>query len=173
MAQVTEPDPIEYPQVADRGSRLASMVLDTGICLCVGGFLGAVFRILGLSEASLASASLQIAGIVGFVVFPIVSIVKKASPGKLILGLRVANPEGMDLPVVKMLVRETAAKAFGLLVFGPFWIFTNKLNRATWDLAVGSVVVPERRLSRVPEDEVMQDIPEPGDLSEASVFLKK
>ncbi|MBX3019128.1 MAG: RDD family protein [Bdellovibrionaceae bacterium] len=169
----TQPDPIEFPTVAERGVRLAAMAMDAGICLFVGGFLGAVLRMMKLSEASLASASVQIACMLAFIALPLVSVVKKASPGKIIMGLRLANPQGMDLTVGKILLRETFAKAIGLLLLGPVWIFTNAQNRAAWDFAVGSVVVPERRLSRPPEDEVMEDIPEPGDLSEASVFSKK
>lgn len=158
---VTQPDPLELPSVADRRVRLAAMAMDAGICLCVGGFLGAILRMTGLSEATLGSASLQIAAMIGFIAFPVVSLVKKASPGKMILGLRVASPQGMDLPAWKLLLRETLAKALGLAVAGPLWIFVTAQHRAPWDFLVGSVVVPERRLSRPPEDEVMEDIPDP------------
>lgn len=161
----TQPDPLEPPVVAPRGLRLAAMLMDAGICLGVGGFLGAVLRLLKLSEASLASASLQIAVILGFLVFPLVTLRKNASPGKIVLGLRVSRPDGMNLSVAKLLLRETFAKLIGFLLLGPVWIFTNAQNRAFWDFAVGSVVVPERRMSRPPEDEVMEDIPEPEALA--------
>lgn len=146
------------PKPVTRWQRLAAFAIDLFLAIVISGFVASLIRMLGLSDEPLELV-VQSLLLACYVTFGVITIFKAGSPGKLILGFRICDPDGNDLSRDKLFVREFPGKIAGSLFLGFFWLFLNPENRTAWDKIVNSIVAPERRMQRPSDDEVLEPIP--------------
>ena len=75
--------------------------------------------------------------------FPILTAIFKASPGKILLKLKVVAWDGDDLPIGKILLRESIGRTIGTFLLGGLWPLLDKKRRTAWDFFVGSIVIKD------------------------------
>lgn len=76
--------------------------------------------------------------------FPIFTAIFKASPGKMILKLKVVADDGHELNVAKILLRESIGRPLGTFLLGGLWPLLDKNRKTAWDFLVGSIVVKDK-----------------------------
>lgn len=86
-------------------------------------------------------------GLIALLYFPLFTIFFGATPGKMLMGLRVdalpsdAMIDSEPLTPAWIFLRETLGKVIGSLLLGGAWIFFNHRKRAAWDFFAKSYVV--------------------------------
>lgn len=76
--------------------------------------------------------------------FPIFTAIFKASPGKMILKLKVVADDGHELNVASILLRESIGRPLGTFLLGGLWPLLDKNRKTAWDFLVGSIVVKDK-----------------------------
>lgn len=146
------------PQVADRGRRLAAMVLDLGVAICLAAFLAPLMRLMGVTDRALVFVMIELLAVISILGYPALVIWQGSSPGKQVMGLWICDNAGKKVASWRLVLRETIFKIMGMLVAGPFWIFLNPAARTPWDMAAGTLVVVDRRYSRPDDNEKLVEI---------------
>lgn len=134
---------------ASFGQRLVAMLIDGLVLFIVSLGLGFVFGLVfGISAGTDASASASttswLLSIVSWAYYVYFTANKGATPGKMVMNIRVQNMEtGQNLTYIEAFLREVVGKFLSAIVLalGYFWMLWDD-NKQTWhDKLAKSVVV--------------------------------
>lgn len=134
----------ELQVLASRGDRLGAFIVDLvliSIILIVGAFL---------LPSSITDSKGYVHLVAYFIYFPLFTMSYQASPGKMMLNLRVVDNGGRKLSVGKVWLRECLGKWLSPLCIGHVWILFNKDHKNAWDYLAGTRVIVLPRLVRAP-----------------------
>lgn len=119
--------------LATRGQRFGAFLIDFVITTVVGVLI-AVLGLVGGGKF-----------LVTLIYFPAFTLAFGATPGKMAMGIRVADAEGRPLPTPRILLREVLGRWLAIICFGHIWLLFNKDRKNVWDFLAGSVVVQRRQ----------------------------
>jgi uncharacterized RDD family membrane protein YckC len=154
------PDPSNGKK-ANVGARLFAQILDGLVGIAIFVMISAVACAVGGAGIQAGSAlnSQNLAGagafagigtffvaIVGYVIFLLFFLARGKTPGKAILGIRVADKRNGSLPGIgRMLLRETVGKFVSGFLFciGYLWAIFDRDAQAWHDKIAGTVVLKE------------------------------
>lgn len=72
---------------------------------------------------------------------PVFTAIWGATPGKMLLGMKVVSEDYQKLSVGRVILREVVGKYVSAIVLGHIWILFSKRNQTAWDYMAKTVVV--------------------------------
>jgi uncharacterized RDD family membrane protein YckC len=134
--------------------RLGAFLVDVAVIFGAHATLGVLILLLFLILESLGVFMIELAPdsaevdvienaslIWKVLYFPFFTAKWGATPGKMLLKLKVAACDDQAFSLRRVLLRELLGKTLSIIVLGQFWVFFNGRKRAAWDYLAKTVVV--------------------------------
>jgi uncharacterized RDD family membrane protein YckC len=134
--------------------RLGAFLLDVAVIFGANAALGVSIGLLFLMLESLGAFMVELApdSVEVYVIeganliwkvlyFPFFTAKWGATPGKMLLKLKVVSGDDQALSLRRVLLREVLGKPLSIIVLGQFWVFFNGRKRAVWDYLANTIVV--------------------------------
>lgn len=155
------PEGVEFSMpIADPLSRALAVLVDFGVKVMLVIAVEGVLRLISLLFSDLAAAFSLVISFSVFVMYPVFFewYWRGQTPGKRMLKLRVVDANGLNLSFSQVFVRNLLRLADmlpgGYMLGGLFALLTKKGQRLG-DIAAGTVVVSQRRIS-MPDIELLK-----------------
>ena len=136
------------PILATRWERLGALVIDYTILFVVlSGVIYALSLLGALNLSELNDTSIErldriIPRFIAHLMYsPIFTAIWGATPGKMLLRMKVVSEDYQKVSIGRVLLREVVGKYIGAVVFGHFWILFSKRNQTAWDYFAKTLVV--------------------------------
>jgi uncharacterized RDD family membrane protein YckC len=132
-------------ELASPGSRLLAQVIDLFWLLPLSVLLGAVAGFVNGGEMSLGGE--MMANLVGALIVLLFWAERQATPGKLVLGLRIVDAETGDTPTMGRLTLRYVGYLISALPLGLgyLWALWDRRNQGWHDKMAGTLVVRDAR----------------------------